>query len=72
MLGSDGKQKQWGHVVKCVECQTEEFRYVASEEQREGLVEMRMKMVNPSSLYTSSLLDFVTTTTYYFISKKLR
>lgn len=57
--------------MKGVEGQAEELGYVDSEEQREELVGMTVNMGNSSSLYTSSLLDFVTITTYYFVSKKI-
>lgn len=42
------------------------MRCADSEDQSEGLMRMRVKVENPSSLYISSLLDFVKTITYYF------
>ena len=42
-MGSAGKQTQWGHVMKGVEYQKEEFRYVDSEEQRERLVKRKRR-----------------------------
>lgn len=50
--------------MKCVERQTE-LRNVDFEEESEGLVRMRMQVGNTSSLYPSSLINFVTTA-YYF------
>lgn len=53
-----------GQVMRVLNV-SQEFKYVDSEEQGEGLMEIRVRMGNSSCLYTSSLLDFVTTS-YYF------